>query len=499
MAAESSPLKRLLVQASHYSISGLFALISGLISFPLFTRAFSVEDYGVMNLVAATLTMSVAVGKVGVQHGILRYQSEITAGKSNYALVELYSTTLYGMAGSALLVMAVLTGIVHGAPDLIGGSNLRLLFAIASLLILVQVVESSLVNLLRAEQRTAVLMKYQITKKYLSIGLMIGAVLLIQRSLVAFYTAQFVAELAALLGLARVFFGAENRTRPTIAKFSRKLYFELLKFGVPMMIGYELAGIILILGDRYVIEGMLGPGPLGLYGAAYNLCQYVQNLVIASIGAAIMPMYMQMYDQKGPEETSAFISKSLRTYVLFGAPVIAGLAAVGGELLPSLASEKYADASAVLPWVIAGMVVEGMSPMVGAGLFINRRTRTIMVVVLSCAVFNILLNVALVPRMGIHGSAVATLVSYLLSSLALRTASRSLLPVALPWATMARAGAVAALMYFAVSRLYPGHRLITVGVRMIVGGPVYLIPMILIDADGRAYVMKILGRFRRAA
>ena len=70
--AQSSALKTLAVQASHYSVASLFCVIAGLVTFPLLTRVFPVADYGIMNLVAATLTVSVALGKVGVQHSILR-------------------------------------------------------------------------------------------------------------------------------------------------------------------------------------------------------------------------------------------------------------------------------------------------------------------------------------------------------------------------------------------------------------------------------------------
>lgn len=497
MASRDSPIKRLLVQASHYSVSGLFALVAGLITFPLFTRVFSLEDYGVMNLVAATITVSVAIGKLGVQHSIVRYHSEISANKSRYTLEQLQSTTFFGMAGSALVVMCVVTvGSRLAASSWLGDQRIPLLFAVASLLVLVQVVESALVNLLRAEQRTAALMKYQVTKKYVSIGLMVSAVLLIARSLYAFYAAQVVAETLVFLGLAWVVYGERGRARPNPASFSRLLYFELLGFGIPMMIGYELAGIVLAVGDRYVIEGILGEAPLGLYGAAYNLCQYVQGLVLASIGSAIMPIYMQMYDRQGPEETTEFIGRSLRTYALFGAPVIAGLAAVGGDLLPFLASQKYAEASVILPWVIAGMVVEGANPMLGAGLFIHRRTKTVMTIVLSSAILNIALNVLLIPRLGITGAAVATLVSYVVSASALRFAGHRLLPVALPWGTMLRAGIVSLLMYFAVRGLYPGRRLLTVGVRAAAGAPLYVLPMVLIDADGRVLVRKALARLR---
>jgi O-antigen/teichoic acid export membrane protein len=340
-------------------------------------------------------------------------------------------------------------------------------------------------------------MKYQVAKKYLGLAFIIVALLIISRSLTAFYSATVLTDGIATVLLLWVLFNRTDRARPTSGEFSRPLYLELLGFGIPMMIGYEMSGIILSVGDRYVIDGMIGEGPLGLYSAAYNLCQYVQGLVIASVGQAIMPIYMQMWDQKGVGETSAFISKSLRSYVLFGAPVIAGLAAVGPELLPSLASQRYAEASVILPWVIAGMVVDGTNPMVGAGLFIHRRTRTIMSIVLSNAVLNILLNVLLVPRIGILGAAIATLVSYSITALALALAGRRLLPVTLPGGTLLRAGAAALAMYMAVKWMIPGHKLVTVGVRAAIGAPIYGGLMALIDSDARELLRGGLDRVRR--
>ncbi len=495
--AEDSVHKRLARQASHYSVSSLFSLIAGMITFPLLTRIFSIEDYGVMNLVAATLTVAVAVGKVGVQHSILRYQSEIAAGKSRFTLKQLYATTFFGMVGSALFVMAgllLVTGLVpaHRFND----PRLRGLLAIASLLIVVQVVESAVTNVLRAEQRTTTLMKYQVAKKYFGIALIVFAVLVISRSLTAFYTASVIGETVALLFLTFSLFRAGDRPRPTLNGFSRPLYRELIAFGIPMMIGYELSGIILSVGDRYVIEWLVGEKPLGLYAAAYNLCQYVQAVVIASIGQAIMPIYMQMWDQKGPDETGAFISRSLRNYVLFGAPIIAGLASVGPELLPSLASEKYASAAVILPWVIAGMVVDGTTAMLGAGLFIHRKTRIIMIIVLSCAILNLGLNVILVPRLGIVGAAIATLISYAAAAMALGAAGRKFLPVAIPWSTLLRASAAAIIMYAALYYICPGRRLLTIGVRLSIGVPVYAAVIALIDEDARAFMQNGLNWLR---
>lgn len=495
--ANDSPLKRLLVQATHYGVISLFNMIAGLVTFPLLTRLFSVADYGTMNLVAATLTISVAVGKVGMQHSILRYHSEIEAGKSRYTLAQLSATTFLGMAGTALLVMFSLVVFGQLAPARwLGDPRLGKLFAIAGLLIVVQVLESALVNFLRAEQLTAVLMKYTIAKKYLGLGFILIAVLLISRTLTAFYSASVVSETIALAMLGLWMFRNDARARPHADQFSRPLYREMLGFGIPMMIGYELSGLILSVGDRYVIDGVIGEEQLGLYAAAYNLCQYVQAMVIVSIGQAIMPLYMQMWDQKGVAETSAFIGRSLRTYVMLGIPIVAGLAAVGPELLPSLASEKYASAAGILPWVMGGMLADGMNSMLGAGLFIHRKTRTIMSIVLSAAALNLILNLILVPRIGIQGSAIATLVCYVMAALALAWAGRQLLPIALPWRTVLTAGVASVAMYFALIHVAPGRRLVAVAVRVLIGAPIYGGIMVLISPDARDLLRGLTKRFR---
>ena len=463
----TSALKTLAVQASHYSVASLFGVIAGLVTFPLLTRVFSVADYGVMNLVAATLTVAVAFGKVGVQHSILRYDSEIRAGKGRYTLPQLYATTQFGMLATAVVVMlVVLVGTRLVPLQWLGSDRVRNLFTIAAFLIVVQVEESAFVNFLRAEQQTAMLMKYQVAKKYLGLGIILFAVLLVSSTLTSFYSATVVSETLAVGVLGVLLFRKGLRPKPDVSQFSRPLYVELLGFGIPMMIGYELSGIVLAVGDRYVIAGLIGKTPLGLYGAAYNLCQYVQAVLITSVGQAIMPIYMKMWDEKGVDATSAFITRSLRTYALLAAPVIAGFASVGPELLPALASEKYASAAPIIPWVIAGMVVDGTNSMLGAGLFIHRKTRVIMAIVMGGAALNIGLNLYLVPRIGIMGAAIATLVSYSGTALAFRIAGWRLLPVTLPWLTFLRAGVAAAIMYLCIRHVLPERRLVAAAARV---------------------------------
>src|SRR5579871_161740 len=498
--ARDSPVRRLLVQASHYSLGSILTTVAGLVSYPFLTRIFSLADYGAMSLVAATLTVCVSLGKLGVQHSIVRYHSEIVAGNSRFTLPQLYATSTFGMISSAVVVMGLVVLGAQVAPaHWLGGERLRQLLAIASLLLVVQVVESVFVNALRSEQKTIAVNQYQVIKKYLVLGCLIGALLWIAPTLTVFYGASVFAETVAVTGLVILALRRTDRPRPRLASFSRPLYLEMITFGIPMMIGSELSGNVLAVGDRYVIGGLLGEAPLGLYSAAYNLCQYVQAVFISAVAMAITPIYMRIWEEKGPDETAAFISRSLRTYFLLGVPIVAGLAAVGPTLLRSLAGAKYGSAASVLPWVIAGMVVDGTNPMLGAGLYIQRRTRVIMAVVMGAATLNIGLNLLLVPRIGIVGAAVATLVSYALASLSLAWSARSILRIVLPWGTMARAALAAAVMYAVLVRLpvhLEQHHWLDLGAHVAVGVAIYGAIMAVIDGDARAIVRRVRGAAR---
>jgi O-antigen/teichoic acid export membrane protein len=107
-----SPLRRLLVHVSHYSLASLLTTIAGLISFPFLTRVFSVAEYGTMSLISATLTIAVALGKIGIQFPLFPYHSEIASGKRAFTLDQLYSTTMFGMGATGLATGLILGSLV---------------------------------------------------------------------------------------------------------------------------------------------------------------------------------------------------------------------------------------------------------------------------------------------------------------------------------------------------------------------------------------------------
>ena len=86
---------------------------------------------------------------------------------------------------------------------------------------------------------------------------------------------------------------------------------------------------------------------------------------------------------------------------------------ISKEMITLLASEKYIDASPLMPIIMAGVMLGFIFPF-SAGFHLNKNTTMILTLTSIMAIFNIVLNIFFVPRMGIEGAAYATLISFFL-------------------------------------------------------------------------------------
>jgi O-antigen/teichoic acid export membrane protein len=477
-------LRNLLAHVSSYTLGSAFATLASVISFPLIARHFSVADYGVINLISVALLLLVSVAKGGVQNSIMRFYAEERARNDPVGMHRYQATVVYGILGTGVLVTLVWLAVLPFLPASTW-RDVRVpgLLVLASALIAIRSLDSALINLLRAQQRSGIYSLYQISKRYCGLAGLIVVFVVIDGHVTAYYASMVVTELAVGLGLAWVMFrGAPIRPWD----FSLTSYRRMIAFGVPL-IGIELTAIVLNLGDRYVLNGMLGKEAVGIYSAAANLCDYVDQMFIFSLGQAVQPIYLRTWEERGERETVAVLERAFHVYIIFAALIIAGVSAIGRELLLVLASSKYLAAGAVIPWAITGLLLRGSSMIFGAGLYIHRQTRTMFVLTAAATAINIALNFALIPVFGIAGSAIATLVTYVLLSGALYRMSRSILRVPVPWGTVGRYAVVAVLLYAAVEPVSFPSVWATLAGKLCAGAVVFGLSCWLLDPEVRRW------------
>jgi O-antigen/teichoic acid export membrane protein len=485
-------LGRLIRHSSHYAIGSLLVTLASVISFPIFTRTFSVAEYGALNLISSALLLWTGIGKLGIQQSIVRFHAEVVGGSRKLTESEYVTTVLIGMVCTGLAAtvgMALATFVIP--QSWWQNAQAAALILPVSVLVVVRVLDSGVSNLVRAQQRSLLFVSYSVLRKYIGLGLILVIMFFFVPQLRGFYLGTFLAEAIALILIVGYLI---KKHQVSLGKFSPETLKAMVAFGIPM-IAFELSGIVLSLGDRYVIQTMLGGEALGKYAAAYNLCEYLQVMLMTSFAQAIMPIYMRMWETKGAEETRQFIERAFKLYIAIGFAVVAGMSATGRDILSLLASEKYAEGAVVIPYVVAGMLIDGVIPLVGAGIYIHKKNRLLIPCVMFCAVLNIGLNVALIPSMGILAAAVATLICYVILAGLAWWIGASKFSIRFPYRDFIKFAGLAVIMYLVVIEVKSANVLVELLLRIFTGIVVYALLVLALDKDARGAMLLLKTRF----
>jgi O-antigen/teichoic acid export membrane protein len=480
-------LSRLFQHTSNYSIGSVLVMLASIISFPILTRLFSVAEYGTMALVTSTILFLVGVGKLGLQHSVVRYYSEVEAGTRKNTSRQFFSTVLFGMIAVGFLVTIISLIVVYFLPTAwLSNEQTKYLIIVASPLIFIRVVDSAMYNMLRAQQKSGIYSTYFTVRKYLGLGLIFFVLFYISRSLEGFFISSMMGELIAVAII--IYYYARQHVF-AISEFNRPLFLSMLVFGLPLLAS-ELSMLLLNMGGRYIINYQLGPEPLGAFSAAFNFSDYLQGVLTASFAQAVVPMYFRMWEQQGREKTIEFIQMALKYYLALALPILAGMAAVGPELLQLLASSKYAVSTELIVFIVGGMLVSGGTPIFSAGIYINKLTKVVMYSVLVAAAVNLVLTTFLVRPFGIEGAAFAALVSYVLYTLLAAYYGRKVIQIKIPWIDLAKYGVFSLIMYFIVTSIHLIDAFSTLFLQILVGAVVYGLFILVFDAQIRGVVMR---------
>jgi O-antigen/teichoic acid export membrane protein len=182
-----------------------------------------------------------------------------------------------------------------------------------------------------------------------------------------------------------------------------------LAFSLPL-VPHMLAFLVLNLGDRLIVLRDLGPSAVGRYQLAYNAAAVVL-LLLSMLNQAWEP---RIYATKDGGLRRSVLAQSRDQLFYLEIPILLGVvlgAPIGLRLL--------APPSFQLDGLVVVVALVAISAIPYAAYLANlrtlmayRRTGSLMWASPVCAGANVLLNIWLVPILGIDGSALATLVCY---------------------------------------------------------------------------------------
>ena len=483
-------LKTLFRHASHYLGGRVALMLLGFASFPVFTRVFSVSDYGAMSLVLKVLLLLTVLGKFGLQNSVQRFYAEEGASSDLNASRRYYSTLFFGAAGTGLLFALLFVLGVSLAPATLVEARLKNLFLLVAVLIVVRSLQPTLIGFLRAEGKTKTYNATEIAVKAATVLIACTLLLLWKRTLNVFFGSLIAVEVAGALALVWYL-----RRRGLIAwqAVDWDYFRKAAVFAFPL-IGYELASVVLDSGDRLLVQHYMGSQPLGYYSAAYNVSTYVEEALMVPINLALFPIYMKLWVEKGQQETQAFLSRSLNGFLALAVGVTCVVLLTSRDVIVVLASSKFQDAYRLLPVLVIGLLIYAIHIFLNAALLIYKKTATMTrLVVYACAV-NILLNIVLIPRIGLQGAAIATLISYLFLVVVMGAVSFRLMPLQLSYIGFAGNLIAGATAFFIVRMLDFHHAWMNVVIKSLVALVIYAVLVCLMNPAIRRGASRFLQR-----
>ncbi|HEX2329275.1 MAG TPA: oligosaccharide flippase family protein [Candidatus Angelobacter sp.] len=403
-----SALKTFYRHSSHYLGGRVAVMMLGFISFPLFTRVFSVAEYGAMSLILNTVALLTVLSKFGFQHAVQRYYPDYANSPDPKALPRYYSTLFFGTGFIALTLCAVfLISVPFGVPGYLGITAYGAL-TLALALVVVRSLRSMQMNLMQMENKTRLFNGMDVLTKALVIAAICLLLFLWKKSIFSFFLGTVIVETAVLLQYMPYL---SKRQLLSIQLFSPEFFHSAVMFAFPLMTA-EISWVVLDSGDRFFVQHYLGAQSLGFYSAAYGIATYLQDVMMAPLQLALFPICMKLWTNKGKAETQEFLSRSLDHFAMVAVGVVCAFMVTSRDVIVLLASKKFQQAHSLLPYLVIGLVLSAVTIYFRPGLLIHKKAGKIATATFGACLLNVAMNIILLPRIGLLGAAIATTVSY---------------------------------------------------------------------------------------
>lgn len=255
--------------------------------------------------------------------------------------------------------------------------------------------------------------------KYVSIGKMIAAVivslykillLLSSKDIIWFAISNSLTD-AVIMILEYYFYKKEGGKSP---KFSYKIGFDILKSSYHFIISGIMVAIYSQM-DRVMIGQMLGDKYVGLYTTATAICgmwTFVPNAIITSLQPNIIST-----KKSGDEINYNRKLKQLFNLIVWLCIAVSIIIAIGAKfVILILYGKEYIAATNTLRIAIWFETFAMIGNARGIWIICEDKNKYVKYYLGIGAVANLILNLILIPLLGINGAAIATLITHIITS-----------------------------------------------------------------------------------
>lgn len=463
---------------------------AGLITFPIIARYAGVDGYGAFSQVNTVVGFIVPFASLGIAGAMVRFFSAQPWNRSARSQVLRLLTLTGGLSAAAALAAAVT------APDLnrwfLNWEQGTDLFRWGAALILAGSLEQLLLDFFRARQWIAQLSVYQILQAALVVAATgwllpagLGLVPLIQATL-----------LIKVLGISALglSFWTWCRPAPDCGAPAVPSTAKIIAYGLPVVVS-GLGLWMVNLGDRLVIGHFMSPEALGVYAAVYSVSALVLA-VNAPLNLPLYPRLMQAVSSGDRELVTREVRLFHRYSTLIIVPSTVFLGVAMKPLLVLLSGPEFHAGYALTAMILAVFFLDQWNSIAHYALMCFDQVVFSQNVWFGMGLFNLAANWWAVPRFGLEGAALVSLLTFLvLETVVLIKANRSMPLISLYRFDITWRAALASLAGSAAAWIWLGTgqpQLSSLGIGAGVFWTAYAASLAALGVIGRAEIRQVM-------
>lgn len=396
-----STIKKFVHNIGVSGVANVSSTLRNILLLPILTKTLGAELYGIWAQIMVTIAMIMPLALLQLEYAMTRF---LTAEKDTEILRKgVYSIFTAMLISACLFSILIFVFAEPIANNLFGGSFATIFVQITALLVLLTTMDQ-------------IIYRYFISFGQISkYSILVLLQNIFEVILIALIVLNGYGLLWALLPLILVrisifiygFVVVKSQVKMILPSFT--VLKPYLIFSLPL-IPFTISWIIMSSGDRYIIGYFLGPTQVGIYSASYVIGSVI-SFLYTPISLVFLPTITKLYEEKS-DELRTHLKFTFKLFLLLALPALFGVSALSQPLLMLLTTSTFTGTFFIVIFVAIGDLFFGFSNIFSNILMLSKKTKLISASYLVSAVINVLLNLILVPLIGITGAALSTLSTF---------------------------------------------------------------------------------------
>jgi O-antigen/teichoic acid export membrane protein len=435
---ETSLFEKFKETGKHGIIFGVGSILHKLIAFvllPVYTTQIEVSEYGALGLILTVGSVLSIIFIFGMNKAVFRSYFDYRNPEDRKVVI---STGFILILFSSLSLIAI--GFLSSnllSSLIFDTARYRIHFIIVIATTAFEVLSIIPFVILRAEKKSIQFISFQTTFLIARLALIIYLILGRNWGILAVLVGDLTVGVLSCLTLYIYI------KRSLILQFSKNESIKMLKLGLPL-IPANISVYVFTAIDRYFINYYSTTSEVGLYNLAYKFGNLI-TVLFATPMALIWPTIFLSY--KKDKNIKEFYTKALTysCYIAFFLFLIFSL--LSKELIHIMSDKEYWASYSVIPIIVFTYALWSLRKSINVAILLKRKTSAEAIIFFVGAVLNIGLNFLLVPRYGMMGAAVATIITYFVLMVILFIYNKKLMDIKYEWSRIVKITIVTALIF----------------------------------------------------